>query len=47
VTSGKVHFIVSCFTEARYTKHRITKTDYKQTQEAINQLKTDLLAINQ
>jgi hypothetical protein len=47
VTSGKVQINVSCFTEARYTKHRITKTDYKQTQEAINQLKTDLLAINQ
>lgn len=47
VTSEEVQMIASCFTEARYTKHQITKTDYKQTQEAINQLKTDLLANNQ
>lgn len=47
VTSDKVGRIATYFIEARYTKHRITKTDYKQTQETINQLKIDLLAINQ
>jgi hypothetical protein len=47
VSSDKVGRIATYFIEARYTEHKITKTDYKQTQEAINQLKMDLLAINQ
>ena len=47
VSPDVVSRITDNFVEARYTKHKITKADYQQTREAIDQLKTNLLAINQ
>jgi len=47
VSPDLVRKIAANFVEARYTTHTITKDDYKQTGEAIELLKTNLLSINQ
>jgi len=47
VSPDVVRRIAAYFVEARYTTHRITKDDYKQTREAIDLLKVNLLSIDQ